>query len=86
MADNGPWETLLEGELADTIQKPVSLLNFTFDQPAEVQFLKFDLVSFWGTEGGLQYFPNHKWQQSTGALPLFPSTFYTLIIAALAFL
>ena len=64
----------------------LTLLNFTFDQPAEVQFLKFDLVSFWGTGGGLQYFPNHKWQQSTGALPLFPRTFYTLIIAALAFL
>ena len=75
MANNGLWETLLKGELADTIQKPVSLLNFTFAPPAEVQFLKFDLVSCWGTGGGLQYFPPHEWQQSTGALPLFPSTF-----------
>ena len=80
MADNGPWETLLEGELADTIQKPVSLLNFTFAQPAEVLFLKFDLVSCWGTLEGLQYFPPHKWQQSTGVLPLFPSTFESVIL------
>ena len=80
MANNGLWETLLKGELADTIQKPVSLLNFTFAQPAEVQFLKFDLVSFWGTLEGLQYFPPHKWQQSTGVLPLFPSTFESVIL------
>ena len=57
-----------------------TLLNFTFDQPAEVQFLKFDLVSFWGTLEGLQYFPPHKWQQSTGVLPLFPSTFESVIL------
>ena len=36
--------------------KPASLLNFTFEQPVEIQFLKFDLVSFWGAGGGLQYF------------------------------
>ena len=56
------------------------LLNFTFDQPAEVQFLKFDLFSCWGTGGGLQYFPPHQWQQSTGVLPLFPSTFESVIL------
>ena len=38
LADSGPWETLLEEGLANTIQKPVSLLNFTFDLSVDVQF------------------------------------------------
>ena len=53
----GPWKILLEDELADTRGKPAPLINFTFEEPVEIQFLKFDLVSFWGTHGGgLQYF------------------------------
>ena len=57
-SENGPWETLLEDELVDTRgQKPAALLNFTFDEPVEVQYLRFDLVSYWGdVGGGLQYF------------------------------
>ena len=56
--ENGPWETLLEDELVDTRgQKAAALLNFTFDEPVEVQYLRFDLVSYWGdVGGGLQYF------------------------------
>ena len=54
---NGPWETLVHDELVDTRNKPASLLNFPFDEPVEVQFLRFDLVSYWGgLGGGLQYF------------------------------
>ena len=55
---NGLWETLVEDELVDTSSGiAASLLNFTFAQPVEVQFLRFDLVSYWGTTGGgLQYF------------------------------
>ena len=55
---NGPWETLLQEELVDTTGgKSASLLNFTFDKPVEVQYLRFDLVNYWGTlGGGLQYF------------------------------
>ena len=57
MSKTGPWEPLLEGELVDTRGKPASLLNFTFDELVQVQFLKFDLVSYWGQYGGgLQYF------------------------------
>jgi len=62
MNENGPWETLLEGQLNDTTfagaHIPASLLNFTFEHHAEIQFLKFDLISFWGSAagGGLQYF------------------------------
>ena len=53
----GPWETLVKDHLADTRGKPASLLNYTFEEPVEVQFLKFDLISYWGTDGGgLQYF------------------------------
>ena len=48
---------MLEDELADTRGKPAPLLNFTFEEPVEIQYIKFDLVSFWGTHGGgLQYF------------------------------
>ena len=57
MNENGPWETLVEDELVDTRNKPASLLNLTFKEPVEIQFLRFDLVSFWGEQGGgLQYF------------------------------
>ena len=55
--ENGPWETLVEDELVDTRGVPASLLNFSFEKPVEVQFLKFDLISYWGPYGGgLQYF------------------------------
>ena len=54
----GPWETLVEDELVNTSWgERASLLNFTFDEPVEIQFIKFDLISYWGTYGGgLQYF------------------------------
>ena len=43
--------------MIDTRSKAASLLNFTFDKPVEIQFLKFELVSYWGKwGGGLQYF------------------------------
>ena len=58
MKENGPWETLVEDQLVDTTGgKAASLLNFTFDKPVKIQFLKFDLISYWGSLGGaLQYF------------------------------
>ena len=54
----GPWKSLLEDELIDTSNnKPASLLDFIFEEPVEIQFLKFDLISYWGPHGGgLQYF------------------------------
>ena len=56
MNENGPWETLVEDQLVDTRGIAASLLNFTFDKPVEIQFIKFDLISYWGTQrGGLQY-------------------------------
>jgi len=57
MNENGPWETLVEDQLVDTRGIAASLLNFTFDEPVEIKFIKFDLISYWGTQrGGLQYF------------------------------
>ena len=57
LSQSGSWENLFEAELKDTRRKTASLLNFTFDEPAKIQFLKFDLISFWGSSGGgIQYF------------------------------
>ena len=53
LGESGPWNTLLEKELVDG---PATLLEFNFDKAEEVQFIKFDLVSFWGDGGALQYF------------------------------
>ena len=55
--ENGPWEALVQDELVDTSRgEAASLLNFTFEQPIELQYLRFELVSYWGVGGGLQYF------------------------------
>ena len=54
---NGPWKTLIQDELIDTTGgRSADLLNFTMDKPVKIKFLKFELVSFWGEGGGLQYF------------------------------
>jgi len=54
---NGPWQTMLEDELPNPGGNIPPILNYTFDQAIEVQFLKFDMVSIWGGEGGgLRYF------------------------------
>ena len=58
MDENGPWVTLVEDQLSDTSNgQPASLLSFTLEEVVEIQFIKFDLISYWGTDGGgLQYF------------------------------
>ena len=53
----GSWQNLTKARLNDTRNKAAPLLNFTFDKPYLLQFLKFDLISYWGNQGGgLQYF------------------------------
>ena len=52
----GRWETLGDYTLPNPGGNTPTLLNFTFGEPVELQFLKFDLISFWGDGGGLQYF------------------------------
>ena len=55
--ETGPWEILVEDELINRGNKPASLVNFTFVEPVEIQYIKFDLVSYWSPNGGgLQYF------------------------------
>ena len=56
---DGPWTPLVEEELEDTHGgKEAQLHTFLFDDGAkEIKFLKFDVISYWGTAGaGLQYF------------------------------
>ena len=54
---NGPWKTLIQDKLTETTGgRSADLLNFTMDKPVKIKFLKFELVSFWGEGGGLQYF------------------------------
>ena len=50
---SGPWVQLLEGEL-DEVKKPATptLQTFYFEEAVQLQFLRFDLVSFWGRHGG----------------------------------
>ena len=55
--ETGPWKTLVEAHLADTRGVNAPLVNFTFVEPVEIQYIKFELVSYWGDYGGgLQYF------------------------------
>ena len=55
--ETGPWKTLVEAHLADTRGVNAPLVNFTFVEPVEIKYIKFELVSYWGgSGGGLQYF------------------------------
>ena len=59
MNESGPWEKLVHHHLDDASNSngPVPLLNFTFEKPVLIEYLKFDLISYWGDKGGgLQYF------------------------------
>ena len=58
--DSGPWEPLLEEEFQDPMPEGApapTIQTFYFKEAVEVQFLRFDLDSYWGsTGGGLDYF------------------------------
>ena len=54
--EDGPWQKLLEENLEDSRNQSLPpVLQFMFDQPAEVSFIKFDVLEYWGEGGGLQY-------------------------------
>eukprot|EP00092_Neocalanus_flemingeri_P033056 GFUD01035950.1.p1 GENE.GFUD01035950.1~~GFUD01035950.1.p1 ORF type:complete len:521 (-),score=149.13 GFUD01035950.1:312-1874(-) len=55
---SGPWAQVLDTQLEDSRQQkdPLPLQNFALDTETTAQFLKFELVSWWGDYGGLQYF------------------------------
>ena len=57
--ETGPWKTLVQDHLDDPTNSsgPIPLVNFTFEEPVQIQYLRFDLISNWGAGGGgLQYF------------------------------
>ena len=53
----GDWKILVEDKFFDSRNYRASLHIFHFKEPVEIQFLKFELISYWGDwGGGLQYF------------------------------
>ena len=54
---NGPWQEFLEANLEDSRrQNPPPLQQLIFANSAVVSFIKFELLEFYGSGGGLQYF------------------------------
>ena len=60
LRDSGPWEQLLEEEFENPMPYGApapTLQTLYFKEAVEVQFLRFDLDSYWGdVGGGLAYF------------------------------
>ena len=56
-AKDGPWEELLVANLEDSRrQSPPPLQQLKLSKPADVSFIKFELLKYYGHGGGLQYF------------------------------
>ena len=58
LEDGGPWVQLLEGELdhpTPTGAPRPTLQTFHLKEAVETKFLKFDVDSYWGPSGGLNY-------------------------------
>ena len=57
MSATGPWDKVLEEELADSRNQPdpLPLQIFKLEKSVEEQFIKFDLLEWYGLGGGLQY-------------------------------
>ena len=53
---NSSWTLVLEEELADSRTVAPAPINKFNIQPVSARYVKFELVSFWGLGGGLQYF------------------------------
>ena len=54
-----PWTEVLDKELEDSraTADPVPLQTIPLAAPATAQFVKFEMISFWGPHGGgLQFF------------------------------
>ena len=55
--NSGPWQELLVADLADSRrQSPPPLQKLQVTKSAEVSFIKFELLKYYGHGGGLQYF------------------------------
>jgi len=56
----GPWTKILTGRLPDAADvSPVPVLNFKLEDPVETSFLRFQIDSYYGLGGGLQYFSTY---------------------------
>ena len=54
--NDGPWQELLVADLEDSRhQNPPPLQQLMFANSAVVSFVKFELLEYYGTGGGLQY-------------------------------
>ena len=55
---SGPWTEVLDTELEDCREQaePQPVQVISLNQEASCRFLKFELVSWWGMYGALQYF------------------------------
>ena len=59
LEENGQWTQLLRGEFNNPFPDgaPAPTVDvFNLKEAAEVKFLRFDIDSFWGVGGGLDYF------------------------------
>ena len=54
--ENGPFDTLVEDELKDTQHGTWPAVEFSFENPVQLQFIKFELISYWRGGGALYYF------------------------------
>ena len=56
----GPWTQVLDTELADSRQQqdsdPARLQMIMLDNKVTARFVKFELITWWGKSGGLQFF------------------------------
>ena len=55
--ENGPWEEVIDESISDSRQqeKPLPFQKFNFDS-VTARFVKFEVLSWYGAGGGLQYF------------------------------
>jgi len=59
-AIDGPWTDILTRTLPDARNvSPVPVLNFDLENEVETQYLRFQVDTFYGQGGGLQYFSTY---------------------------
>ena len=57
MSYDGPWHEVLDESISDSRKqgKPLPLQTFSFDSMT-ARFAKFEVLSYYGSGGGLNYF------------------------------
>merc|ERR1711942_15315 len=57
---NGPWTDILTGTLPNAWDvSPVPVLNFPLENEVETKYLRFQVDTYYGLGGGLQYFSTY---------------------------